>query len=149
MVTVPGRLHRVVYIVLQASSGYRGCIPWWRRSHHPESPSSHTGRKRTETLILFLLFPQPTLSPSLPLLPFFHSCKMTLAAGTNFPQLVAVSLRSALARCTLPTFLLQLKASLPPSLSLSSLLLSFWSLLPNRCYVHPFMFIKQLLIDYS
>lgn len=30
LVTLPGRLHRVVCIAPQASAGYRGCIPWWR-----------------------------------------------------------------------------------------------------------------------
>lgn len=83
-VTVPGRLHRVVYIAPQASAGYRGCIPWWRRSHHPGSPCSHSGRSREEADIFFIL----SSSELPPLL-----CPLCLAStdtqGLTSPQLVA------------------------------------------------------------
>lgn len=66
-VTVPGRLRRVVYTAPQASAGYRGCIPWWRRSHHPGSPSTHPGRRKRSSRYLLL----SELTPSVRLVSFF------------------------------------------------------------------------------
>lgn len=66
-VTVPGRLRRVVYTAPQASAGYRGCIPWWRRSHHPGSPSSHPGRRKRSSRYLLL----SELTPSVRSVSFF------------------------------------------------------------------------------
>lgn len=147
LVTVPGRLHRVVYIAPWASAGYRGCIPWWTRSHHPGSPSSHSDRKREEADIFF--FSSLNRLPPSALGLFSSATPLLWLTGLTSPQLVAVSF-SAQPRLshTLPPPLPRLTCSLPLRRSLS-LLLSLRRPVPELGYILPLMFIKRPLIDYS
>ena len=145
-VTVPGRLRRVVYTAPQASAGYRGCIPWWRRSHHPGSPSTHPGRRKRSSRYLLL----SELTPSVRSVSFFFSPPLTWADRIDFPPACGcISLRSAssLPHTLPPLPPPRLTCSLPsPVLSLSELT-EGW--VPEPGYIHPLMFIKQALIDYS
>lgn len=113
LVTVPGRLHRVVYIAPWASAGYRGCIPWWTRSHHPGSPSSHSDRKREEADIFF--FSSLNRLPPSALGLFSSATPLLWLTGLTSPQLVAVSFSAQprLSHTLPPPFL----ASHAPSLS--------------------------------
>lgn len=81
MVTVPDRLRRVVCNAPQASAGYRGCSPCWRRSHHAGSPSSCSDREREPADISSSLNSLPLFALSLLflLLFFLHSHTATLA----------------------------------------------------------------------
>lgn len=121
LVTVPDRLHRVVYNAPEASAGYRCCNPWWRRSHHPGSSFSQS----TE-IFSFLLG-------------WLTSSHLGCASTLSLASLSHIHCQHLLASHA---------PSLPLRCSLR-LLLSLWRPVPQLCYIHPLMFITQMFIAYS
>lgn len=160
-VTVPGRLRRVVYNAPQASAGYRGCIPWWRQITPSRFPLQLLLQgERTCRELLFL-------SPSsLPLRAFFFQQPHgnSVLTGLTFPQLISllslVSPSLFLFHTHTTSLFLSLSLScthththnssphmLPPSFSSTLLSACIQRPVLELSYIHPLMFIKQLLID--
>lgn len=129
-VTVPGGLRRVVYTAPQASAGYRGCIPWWRRSHHPGSPLQPPRQEEKKQQISSSLWTD-SLSPLCVFFFFFFPPPRLWADRIDFPPAcgcISLSSASSLPRTLPPLPPPRLTCSLPfsgaLSLSLSPLLSS-------------------------
>lgn len=112
--------------------------------------------ERRSRYLLFLLIPSELTSLRPLWLSFFHSHTPTLADRTDFPPACSGALslvfythtHTRTQSHTVPP-LTSSPHMLPPSPTLSSLLLSLRRLVQELHYIQPLMFIKQLLIDYS